>query len=119
MLLAPPRPLHHAALSDEAAASVARLEDDVRLSLCGIAPRRAELLARAAGRRYSAALGAATTDAWQLFAAAIRAALRASDEAPPETDSARAREARRRLRGFLAENPDLGRNRVVPGPTVS
>lgn len=103
-------------LSEEATASVARLEADVRLSLCGIASRRAELLTRAAGMRYRVALVDETTEAWRLFAAAVGTVLRAADEAPIETASPDARDARRRLRGFLAENPDLGRNRALPGP---
>jgi len=100
-----------AALPDEAAASAARIDRDVRRSLAGVAARRTELLARAAGARYHAALVDTTTTAWRRFAAALGAVLRAADSAPAEAASPDADGARRRLRGFLAENPDLGRNR--------
>jgi hypothetical protein len=99
------------ALSDEAIASAARIDLDVRLSLSGVAVRRAEYLTRAAGARYRAALAEMSAAAWQHFAAALGTVLRAADRAPAETASTDACHARHRLRAFLAENPDLGRNR--------
>jgi hypothetical protein len=97
-------------LDEDATASAIRLESDVRAALCGIAPRRAEQLTRATGNRYRAALAASGPDVWEHFAAAIKAVLRAAHDAPVEAGSSSAGDARRRLRGFLAENPDLGRN---------
>jgi hypothetical protein len=112
MLLAtlPCRP--DSALSAEAAASAVRMDRDVRLALTGVAARRAGLLGRASASRYRAALGAATLSGWQRFARALGAVLRAADAAPPEAASADAFDARRRLRDFLTENPDLSRNRA-------
>lgn len=113
MLLSRDRP---ASLSDEVADAVGRLEDDVRVSLTGIAARRAEVLTRTAGARYRAAIVESGALVWQRFAAALDAALRAAADAPPESVSDDARAARTRLHAFLAENPDLGRNRAFARP---
>jgi hypothetical protein len=100
-----------AALSDDAAAAACRLDHDVRLSLSGVAGRRSALLTRIAGDRYRAALMEPTTAAWHRFAAALRAVLCAADAAPREAALPAALAARDCLRGFLDENPDLGRDR--------
>ena len=112
MLLAtsPRRP--DTALSAEAAAAAARMDHDVRLALTGVAARQAGLLGRVSASRYRVALGAATVSAWQRFARALGAVLRAADAAPPEAASTDASDARRRLRDFLTENPDLSRHRT-------
>lgn len=111
MLLATLSPRLGGVLSDEAVASAARIDRDVRLALTGVAARRAELLTRGAGARYRAALLATTTAAWQRFAAALGTVLRAADGVSAGIASPDAIDARRRLQGFLSENPDLGRDR--------
>src|ERR1700690_2811305 len=103
----------------DAASAAIRLELDVRLALAGVAELRAGFLVRTAAARYRAALADGTTIAWQRFADAILAVLRAAGGAPPDVGSPQARGARRRLDGFLSENPDLGRNRSVPRPSYS
>jgi hypothetical protein len=105
-----------AALNEDAAAAACRLDDDVRLSLTGVARRRSESLIRFASDRYRAALLETTRAAWQRFASALRVVLRAAGEAPPESVSPAACGARERLRGFLDENPDLGRDRSLARP---
>jgi hypothetical protein len=106
-----------AVLSNEAVAAVARLEDDVRLSLGGIPEQRAEALTRTAGSKYRAALRERSTAAWQRFAGALGDVVRAASEAPPESAPEEARKARLRVYGFLAENPDLGGNRPLARPS--
>jgi hypothetical protein len=117
MLLATLSPRLGGVLSDEAAASAARIDRDVRLALSGVAARRAELLTRGAGARYRAALLETTTAAWRRFAAALGAVLRAADSVSAAIAAPDAADARRRLRAFLTENPDLGRDRSSAGAT--
>ena len=111
MLLATLSPRLGGVLSDEAVASAARIDRDVRLALTGVAAQRAELLTRGAAVRYRAALLETTTAAWRRFADALGAVLRAADRVSAGFVSPDAVDARRRLRAFLIENPDLRRDR--------
>jgi hypothetical protein len=104
-------------LSDEAVAAVRRLEDAVRLSLCGISERRVETLTRTARAQYRAALLERSTAAWQRFAGVLGDVMRTASEAPPESGPEAARDARLRVYGFLAENSDLGGNRSLTRPS--
>ncbi|HZO92883.1 MAG TPA: hypothetical protein VFB22_03870 [Candidatus Baltobacteraceae bacterium] len=100
----------------DALASAVRLDADVRAALDGVAPRRARLLHAVAAARYREALAESAPAAWSRFARALAVVLRAGERVRVADATPGSWDARCRLRGFLAENPDLGGPRFRARP---